>query len=92
MFTRLFKRSQKVQRSQVRMSSGFNKYPVLKVRPFGMSGNMLMTVGLATLAVTIFVVQQSGYLIPRVPGMGIRSPRSIGMPMDITPNELKAKE
>ena len=86
MFSRMFSRSVTSRMVQSRSASTFNRYPVLKVRPYGISGNTYLLIGVVSLITTTYFVQKSGYLIPRVPGGGIRSPQG-RIPMDLTPNK-----
>ncbi|XP_039265315.1 uncharacterized protein LOC120340976 [Styela clava] len=72
---------------QKRMSSGFNKYPVLKNKLFGISGNAMLASGFSFFLVAVLVVQKSGYLIPHTIGPGLSPVGRIEI--DLTPDELK---
>ena len=72
-------------------SSGFNKFPVLKLRPLGVSGNTALVFGFASMGIAWYFCQISGAFLPRIPGASILSPQG-RIPMDLTPDELLEKQ
>uniref|UniRef100_H2ZDJ9 Uncharacterized protein n=1 Tax=Ciona savignyi TaxID=51511 RepID=H2ZDJ9_CIOSA len=72
MIGKQFLRLLKVPQMQARNASSFNKFPVMKVKPTGLDGNVMLAIGMTILVATTYVVQKSGYLIPQTPGVGFR--------------------
>ena len=88
MLTRLFSKIPVRQVLQVRNASNFNRYPVYKVTFGGIGGNAWLLIGAGSLIVTCAVMQKYGGLLPDTPGWGGLFPAK-GIPMDLTPDELK---
>ena len=88
MLTRLFTRLPVRQVAQTRNGSGFNKYPVFKLKHYGYSGNTYLIIGAVSLVFTTWLAQTTGSLFPsQLPGWGgLFSVK--GIPMDLTPDEL----
>jgi hypothetical protein len=49
--------------------STFNKYPPLKVKPFGIPGNTMLGIGVGFLIASVTVCQLTGWFLPRGTGL-----------------------
>merc|ERR1712055_57003 len=47
----------------------FNKYPPLKVKPFGVPGNTMMGIGLGVLVASVTLCQTEGWFLPKGTGL-----------------------
>uniref|UniRef100_F7AGD6 Uncharacterized protein n=1 Tax=Ciona intestinalis TaxID=7719 RepID=F7AGD6_CIOIN len=70
MFTKQLLRVLRAPALQTRNASSFNKFPTMKVKPFGVDGNVMLAIGTISLIASTYIVQKSGYLIPQTPGVG----------------------
>ena len=66
---RLFGEASAVATAQATSPATFNKYPPLKVRPFGVSGNAMLGFGTAFFILSASICQQTGWFLPRGTGL-----------------------
>nr|CAB3266844.1 tubulin-specific chaperone A-like [Phallusia mammillata] len=55
-----------VPHTHLRKASNFNKYPALKVKPFGVGGNAMLAIGVTVFTASMIVTYQAGYIKKRI--------------------------
>jgi len=66
---KLFGEAAAVSTATATSPATFNKYPPLKVKPLGVSGNAMLAFGTGFLLVSATICQLSGWFLPRGTGL-----------------------